>query len=279
MNFALNAFAQRKKLNRTDMKRNFFFIFFFSFALSVSQVAFSMSHDDIAKAKDMIASGDSAYRAFNYDLAIKYYEEAKNISCSPEVLLKMSDAYFFGGYQKPRSQQEAMYLKARAILLDALQLDSTSAEWGSEIYARLGQVTGQIALFRGGEEKIKLGLEIKNFADKSLALNPNNAMANAILGIWHYELANLDFVSRTFVKLFFGGLPEGSFEYAEKYLAKAVSLQPSVIYYRNAYAKVLIKLGRDEDARQHLKAALSLPMMVAGDKQNKRESRELLAQL
>lgn len=260
------------------MQRNFFCIFFL-FMLTVSQTAFSMSHDDIAKAKEIIASGDSAYRAFNYDLAIKYYEEAKTVSSSVEVLLKMSDAYFFGGYQKPKSQQEAMYLKARSILLDALQLDSTSADVGSAIYARLGQVTGQIALFRGGEEKIRLGLEIKNFADKSLALNPNNAMANAILGIWHYELANLDFVSRTLVKLFFGGVPDGSFEYAEKYLAKAVSLQPSVIYYRNAYAKVLIKLGRDEEARQQLKTALSLPMMVAGDKQNKRESKELLTQL
>lgn len=229
--------------------------------------------------KQLLLSGDSAYRAFDYDLAIKFYEQARQISNTPEVLIKISDAYFFGGYQKPKAQQEAMYLKARSVLLEALKLDSTSAEIGSAIYARLGQVTGQIALFRGGEEKIKLGLDIKNYADKSLALNPNNAMANAILGIWHYELANLDFFSRALVKLFFGGVPDGSFEYAEKYLAKAVALQPSVIYYRNAYAKALIKLGRDEEARQQLKAALALPMMVAGDKQNKRESKELLAQL
>jgi len=265
------------QLIQKQMRSYFFFIFF---AIIASPIAFSMpDSDDAAKVKAMIASGDSAYRAFNYDLAIKYYEDAHLTYPSAEVMLKLSDAYFFGGYQKPKSQQEAMYLKAKAILLEALKLDSTSAEIGSSVYARLGQVTGQIALFRGGEEKIKLGMEIKQFADKSLALNPNNAMANAILGIWHYELANLDFVSRTFVKIFFGGVPDGSFEYAEKYLAKAVSLEPSVIYYRNAYAKVLIKLGRDAEARQQLKAALSLPMIVAGDKQNKREARELLTQL
>ncbi len=256
-----------------------YLLFIFSVVMT-SPIVFSMpERDDAARAKAMIAYGDSAYRAFNYDLAIKYYEEAHLLSPSTEVMLKLSDAYFFGGYQKPKSQQESMYLKAKAILLEALKLDSTSADIGSSVYARLGQVTGQIALFRGGEEKIKLGIEIKQFADKSLILNPNNAMANAILGIWHYELANLDFVSRAFVKIFFGGVPEGSFEYAEKYLAKAVSLQPSVIYYRTAYAKVLIKLGRDEEARQQLKAALSLPMIVAGDKQNKREARELLTQL
>ncbi len=257
----------------------YYLLFVFSI-ITILLSAFSMPvSNDEARVKAMIASGDSAYCAFNYDLAIKYYQEAYLVSPSVEVMLKLSDAYFFGGYQKPKSQQEAMYLKAKAILLEALKLDSTSADIGSSIYARLGQVTGQIALFRGGQEKIKLGIEIKQFADKSLALNPNNAMANAILGIWHYELANLDFVARTFVKFFFGGVPDGSFEYAEKYLAKAVSLQPSVIYYRNAYAKVLIKLGRNEEARQQLKAALSLPMTVAGDRQNKSEARELLAQL
>lgn len=255
-----------------------------AFTVGFKSAAAYLDNEDALKKMEpdlqkLLQLGDSAYQAFDYDLAIKYYEEARQLSGSPEVLMKISDAYFFGGYQKPKAEQERMYLKARAVLLEALKMDSTSADIGSAIYARLGQVTGQIALFRGGEEKIKLGLEIKRYADKSLALNPNNAMANAILGIWHYELANLDFFSRMLVRLFFGGVPEGSFEYAEKYLAKAVSLQPSVIYYRNAYAKALIKLGRDEEARKQLKAALALPMMVAGDKQNKRESKELLAQL
>jgi tetratricopeptide (TPR) repeat protein len=233
------------------------------------------SIDPIAEA---IASGDSAYRVFDYDKAIKCYESARAKSSNRDVLLKLADAYFYGGYQKPKAQQEPMYLNAKDVLLCALKLDSTSAA-SAEVYARLGQVTGQLALFRGGNEKIKLGLEIKQFADKALERNPNNAMANAILGIWHYELANLDFVAKAFVKVFFGGVPDGSFEFAEKYLAKAVSLQPNVIYYRNAYAKTLVKLGKEEDARAQLKRALELPLMVAGDKQNKRESKELLMQM
>lgn len=226
-------------------------------------------------ARDTVAQADSAYRAFNYPLAIELYETLDDADKTADVCIKLADAYFYGGYELPKSKQEAMYLKAKS----ALELALKKSPANPDIYARLGQVTGQIALFRGNKEKVKLGLEIKQYADKALALDPNHAMANAVLGIWHYELAGLGFVERTFAKLLFGGVPEGSYEQSAKYLAKAVSHSPEVIFYRNAYAKALLKLGRDAEAKQQLEIALKLPLIVAGDKQNKRESRLLLADI
>lgn len=222
-----------------------------------------------------IAQADSAYRAFNYPLAIELYETLPTEELTAEICIKLADAYFFGGYELPKSKQERMYLKAKA----SLELAQTKDPQNPDIYARLGQVTGQIALFRGNKEKVKLGLEIKQYADKALALDANHAMANAVLGIWHFELAGLGFVERAFAKLLFGGVPEGSYEQSAEHLAKAVAKSPNVIFYRNAYAKALLKLGRDAEAKQQLEIALKLPLVVAGDKQNKRESRLLLADI
>ncbi len=226
-------------------------------------------------ARDTIAQADSAYRAFNYPLAIELYETLTDNDKTADVYIKLADAYFYGGYELPKSKQEAMYLKAK----EALELALKKSPSNPDIYARLGQVTGQLALFRGNKEKVKLGLEIKEYADQALALDANNAMANAVLGIWHFELAGLGFVERTFAKLLFGGVPEGSYEQSAKYLAKAVAQSPNVIYYRNAYAKVLLKLGREAEAKAQLEIALKLPLIVAGDKQNKHESRLLLASI
>jgi tetratricopeptide (TPR) repeat protein len=223
----------------------------------------------------LIARGDSAYHAFDYDAAIEYYETAKASQPSCQVYLKLADAYFYGAYVKPKESQEKFYLKAQQTLFTALKTDSSNAG----IYARLGQVTGQIALFRGNNEKVKLGLKIKSYADKALALDPNNATGNAVLGIWHYELANLNFFERFFGKLFFGDIPGGSYDTAAVYLKKAVLLAPNMIYYRYQYARTLVKLDRKDEARDQLEVALSLPPVVLGDRKNREQLKELLDQL
>jgi tetratricopeptide (TPR) repeat protein len=223
-------------------------------------------------ANDAISKADSAYRAFNYDLAIELYETALDDCNIADVCIKLADSYLYGGFEKSKAKQEAMYLKAKELLETALKKEPDNAN----IYARLGQVVGQLALFRGNKEKVKMGLEIKQYADKALSLDAQNPMANAVLGIWHYELAGLGFIERAFAKLLFGGIPDGSYELSEKYLASAITQKPNVIFYRNAYAKTLLKLGREIDAKRQLETALKLPLIVAGDKRNKEESRLLL---
>ncbi|MDX2129140.1 MAG: hypothetical protein SFU91_08910 [Chloroherpetonaceae bacterium] len=225
--------------------------------------------------REAVEAGDSAYRAFNYDLAIQKYEQATKENLSVDLLLKLSDAYFFGGYEKPKREQEKMYFNAKKVLLTAKQIDSLN----SEVFARLGQVTGQIAIFKGNEEKIKLGLQIKEYADRALELNPNCAMAHAVLGIWHYELAGLSFFERTLVNVLFGGVPKGSYETSCTHLKKAVELAPNVIYYRYMFAKSLIKVDQEEEAKKSLIVALELPLLVAGDKRNKSAAKELLLEL
>jgi len=224
---------------------------------------------------EIITEADSAYKAFNYDVAIERYKAAKAKTDSAalcELHLKLADAYFYGAYVKPENEQEALYLKAEETLRQALKIDSTSAG----VYARLGQVTGQLALFRGGKEKVKLGLKIKSLADSALAFNGKDPIANAVLGIWHYQLADLSFFEKLFAKVFFGGIPQGSYDTSAVYLKKAVELSPEMNYYRYYYAKALIEIDQRKEAQKQLETALSQPAVVLADKKNEADLRELL---
>lgn len=252
------------------IKKLFFLILLLCVSsLSLPAYAISPSHTKL------VAEGDSAYKAFNYDDAIKCYEAAKEDTKSCDVYIKLADAYFYGAYVKPKAEQEPLYIKAQQCLQNALKIDSSNAN----VYARLGQVTGQLARFRGTNEKVKMGLSIKSFADKALALDPNNAIGNAVMGIWHYELANLSFVERFFGKMFFGDIPQGSFDTSAVYLEKAVKLAPKMIYYRYSYAKALIEIDQEAEARKQLEIALNLPPVVSGDRKNKEDLKELLQKI
>ncbi len=229
--------------------------------------------DNLTTYNALITQGDSAYQAFDYDRAISYYETAKNqdsTACS--LLLKLADAYFYGAYIKPEDKQVFFYNKAHEVLNKARTLNPKHPG----VYARLGQVMGQLALFRGGKEKVKLGLAVKFYADTALSYDPDHPIGNAVMGIWHYQLANLSFLERFFGGVIFGDIPEGSNDTAAVYLKKAVDLWPHMIYYRYAYARVLRELDREEEARKQLKTALSLPLTIEGDRKNKKLVAQLL---
>jgi len=53
----------------------------------------------------------------------------------------------------------------------------------------------------GVGEKVQLSADVKNNILKALELNPKDSASLHILGIWHFNVANLDFFSRAFVKV------------------------------------------------------------------------------
>jgi hypothetical protein len=232
-------------------------------------------HPFAASAQDALHEGDSAYCAFNYDLAIAKYAEVARTAPSADAYLKLADAYLQrGDALDVNSHRDSLYTKAELTTRYALQFDDNNAA----AWALLAQATGKIALVRGASDKVTLGNKVKEYAEKALALNPNNARANAVLGVWNYEVTNLSFFERMLAKTFLDALPDASFETSEKFLAKAVAQDDDVIYYRLAYAKTLIKLDKDQAAKTQLEAAINLPLQVAYDEKLKATAKKLLQQ-
>ena len=50
-------------------------------------------------------------------------------------------------------------------------------------------------------EQVQLSADVKSNILKALELNPKDSASLHILGIWHFSVANLGFLSRSFVKV------------------------------------------------------------------------------
>ena len=53
----------------------------------------------------------------------------------------------------------------------------------------------------GVGESVQLSADVKSNILKALELNPKDSASLHILGIWHFSVANLGFLSRSFVKV------------------------------------------------------------------------------
>jgi tetratricopeptide (TPR) repeat protein len=144
----------------------------------------------------------------------------------------------------------------------------------------LSVALGRQAQHEGPRARLALAREIKSEADRALAIDPQNARAFHVLGVWNRSLATLSFVERTGASLV-GGVPKGaSLENAVANLEKAAALEPKYVNHHLELARTYHAAHRDADARREVEKALSLePTSSARDLRYQAEARELQAQL
>ena len=63
---------------------------------------------------------------------------------------------------------------------------------------------GRLALLSDNKTKVKLAHDAREEAVMALALEPSNDLAHHLMGRWHYEMANLNVVVRTLVRVMYG---------------------------------------------------------------------------
>lgn len=155
----------------------------------------------------------------------------------------------------------------------AYQADSNSADAN---YA-MAMASGKMTDVETENKKIVAYVkDIRNYAQKALDINPNHAKANYTMGKWHYEMANLSGIKKVAVKLFYGGLPDGTLENAISYMEKCKTLEP---YFVNNYLD-LAKAYRDNhqpaQAIEVLTRLVKLPTRTTEDIALKAEGAKLL---
>ncbi|MCG3118867.1 MAG: hypothetical protein ALAOOOJD_01152 [bacterium] len=224
-----------------------------------------------------IRAGDIAYANFDNHAAYGEYSHAVALDSSNyEALWKLARAYIDVGMSLPRNEKPQRYFWAEKTARRCVFLYPDSAEG----HFFLAVALGRYALFVGGKRKVQIAREVRIEAERTLHLNPKHYGAMHVLGRWHYELANLNFLERTVAKLIFGGLPPGaSYEKAAAYFEHAIALNPGAPVHRLDYGRTLIKLGRFTAARQQLEKCTALPQVFWDDDQHQREARQLLDKL
>lgn len=139
---------------------------------------------------------------------------------------------------------------------------------------------GRLALFSDNKTKVRLAKEAQEAARAALALEPGNDLAHHLMGRWHYEMAQINFVMRQLIRIVYGAaLSPGRFEDALSEFESAVSLNPHKLIHRVELGRTHLRLGHRRQAYEQLSASLALEVEDINAKLQREDAELLLDKL
>ena len=251
------------------MPRTKIFILYFTVCLLFSSIGYGQD-----TSLTFVQKGDSAYDAFQNELALKNYLKAIELDpLNYDAAWKLSRSYVDIGEDLEGDQKAGYYQKGETFARKATSLNPE----GSMGHLSLSIALGRVALDAGPKQRIKMSKEIKKEADLAIKYDATNDIAYHVLGRWNRKLANLSWIEKGFANMFLGGVPEGaSNEEAVKDFKKAIDLNPAYINHYLELAKTYIMMDKENLAIPELKKCLELKVFDSDDPKYKNEAKELL---
>jgi tetratricopeptide (TPR) repeat protein len=230
--------------------------------------------------EELIVQGDSLYAKFEIAAALKRYEQAYTIEPNDyHLLLKLTricndlGEYYYELHDKESSEKVVYQGVVYAEKSFAFYPDS------AKVYTYLAWSYGNQALFEGGEESIKLAYKIKDNAEKAIRMDPTDYLPYIILSIFNRQVSALSWFERLFANIFFGTVPEGSFEESEMLMLRALEIQPEIVIASFHLSLIYKEIDEEEKEITTLKKVLELPERDFRDKFAKRKAKERLEEL
>ena len=233
-------------------------------------------------AADHISEGDAAYAAFDDAKALEHYQAALALEpANYQALWKASRAMVDIADVIPaadkdiKARQSKLYTDATALARKAVAADPKDA-WG---HFQLAAANGKRLLMLGNKEQIAASKEVRAEIDKAIEIDPSNHLAYHALGRWHRRIAEISGAKRFFGSIIYGSIPKGSFAESEKWLRKAIELQPAYVNHYYELGLTLLELKRTDEARQCFEKAIELPKTTSKDDFLKAEAQAELDKL
>ena len=231
-------------------------------------------------ASNLAARGMEYERALDVRAAVQCFEEA--VKLHPDDLLclcmaakQWSDLTF---YHDVASERERQVVNMKALEYAERAIAAHPSSPGG--YLALCIAKGRLGLFVDNKLKVKLAKEAQEAANAAIALGPDNDVAHHLMGRWHYEMSKLNVVVRTIVRVMYGtSLAPGNKEDALKSYQKAIDLAPDRLIHYVETGRVLLELGKREDAKRYLELAMKKDVEDINAWQTKFDAEELLAQI
>ncbi|HEX4086456.1 MAG TPA: tetratricopeptide repeat protein [Chthoniobacteraceae bacterium] len=225
----------------------------------------------------LIKSGDSLDRQLETGKALDVYLSAEKMAPSDaDVLRRVAKAYAEmmvdtnSADRKRALGEKALDYATRAV-----------ASAPQNAMAQLAEAIcyGRLAPLMDNKTKIAYSRLVKEHADKSLSLDPDNDLTYTVLGDWNYELAGLNPVLRAIAGIIYGQVPDASYTEAEKDYEKALQMNPNRLANHVGLGRTYAALGEVGKARQELEQGLSMPNREKDDPFEKAKAREALRKL
>lgn len=213
-------------------------------------------------AEDHIRQGDAYYAQFNDAKALEEYKLAVQMDpTNYEALWKTARACFdLGELMEPENasalqEQRKLFTDSATYAKQAVQANPNDT-WG---HFFLSAGLGKYALTQGKKEQINASKKIKAEIEKAIELDPANDSAYHALGLWHRRMAEIGGAQRFFGGIIYGSIPKGTFEESEKYLLKAVELNPNYTNHHLEMGRTYLSLKKYDLAKQEFQKVLELP--------------------
>jgi tetratricopeptide (TPR) repeat protein len=211
-------------------------------------------------------AGDAEFARLDYERAEEAYSAARSSTPdSAQYLWRLARLYVCRGDMAAHDRKEELYRKALEYAQRCIRTDSTIAGGHTWKAAALGN----IAMFEGSREKIRLCNEIKLELDRALAIDSLDDVAYSILGSFYLTLGKVSWFERQLASMFLGSLPPGGLEEAEAAIRKAIAIAPGVVRHRFELGLILKEEGKKQEAIEAFRAAASLPTTVGSDTRTK----------
>jgi tetratricopeptide (TPR) repeat protein len=220
--------------------------------------------------------GDREFSHMNYLQAVALYDSVLATSADSAVVLwRIARAWTCLADTTTSGSKLELYKRALAFARRSVRADSLN----SEAHAWLAATTGNIAMFEGGEKKVRLCRVIKKEIDVAIKLDSSNDVAYSILGSFYKALGDVSWVEKQLAAIFLGGLPDGGYEESDVAFRKAIELAPDVIRNHYELGKVYMCLDRNREALIEFRRVLSLPVSIGMDRQMKHSAGELAREM
>lgn len=227
-------------------------------------------------AAELIRRGDALDAELKSREALEVYLKAESLKPDdPELLIKIAKQYGDLINDAPnRAQEKASGQKSLEYAQRALALDPNLADANLSMALCYAKLTP----YMGNKEKVKSSKLIRDYAQKAVDLNPKSDYAHHMLGRWNQEMAAMGDIQKGLAKLFYGGLPEASFEKALEELDIARQLRPDRLLHQVEYGRTLLLMGRKEEGIRQLKKGLAMPNTEKDDPETKLRGQRTLEQ-
>ena len=116
---------------------------------------------------------------------------------------------------------------------------------------------------------------------QAIALDSTNDPAYHVMGAWNAEIERLSGMTRFFAKTLFGAgfMDRANWDDAQRYLERAIELNPRNIYHHLELARVYVDVKKYSAAREQLTLIHDLPISDVLDERYKKEAQELLDEI
>jgi len=228
-------------------------------------------------ATEHIELGDKEFSARNLAAALQHYEAAVAAdSSNVDALWKASNAAVDLG-EFNDAERQSYYTRGEQLGRLAVKANPNSAN----AHFALAKALGRVALSKGKRDKVKYAGVVHDEVNQAIRLDSLNAGALHVLGMWNAEIMRLSGFERWAARNLLGGrvLGEANWDNAQRYLERAVALEPNRITHRLDLAAVYADRDETAKAREQYEAIAKLPVADYNDPRYKQLAEERLRAL